>query len=100
MPRKQPTPAKPKKPKKPKKSKPSDPELKRQLASADQDHPVEAVFTLRAPDDNPVLGADEVHQKVDRIVKSAQEASGQEACDLHVMPNMQSFSLAAPPRAA
>lgn len=82
MPRKQPTPV--------------DPELRRQLAAAGEDHPIEAVFTLRAPDDNPAPPAGEVRQTVDRIVKSAEAASGRAVRDLHVMPMAQSFALAAP----
>jgi hypothetical protein len=73
-----------------------DPELQSQLDSADKDHPVEAVFTLHAPEETPLLGASEVHQTVDRIVKSAQAESGQEVRDLNVFPNMKSFVVAAP----
>jgi hypothetical protein len=79
-----------------KKTPPVDPELERQLASADKEHPVEAVFTLRPPDDTPLLEAGAVKEAVDRIVKSAQAASGQEVSDLHVLPMAQAFALAAP----
>jgi hypothetical protein len=73
-----------------------DPELQRQLGAADKDQPIEAVFTLRTPEVNPLLEEKEVQQIVQRIVKSAQDSSGQQVNDLYVMPRAQSFSLAAP----
>jgi hypothetical protein len=75
---------------------PVDPELKRQLASVTKDQSIEAVFTLRAPAGDGLVESDQVRQTVDRIVKSAQSASGQEVRDLHVLPMAQSFALAAP----
>jgi hypothetical protein len=75
---------------------PLDPELQRQLAAATEGQSIEAVFTLLAPEDHPVLDPDDVRRRVDGIVKTAQEASGQAVLDLHVMPLAQSFVVAAP----
>lgn len=79
-----------------KQSTPVDPELRRQLDAAEEDQPVQAAFTLRAPAGNPLIEADVVRKTVDRIIKFAQEKSGKAVRDFHVLPYVQSFTLAAP----
>ena len=73
-----------------------DPELERQLAAAGDDEAVEAAFSLRAPDENPLIEPAEVQSTVDRIVKAAQDLTGQKIHDLNVLPRAQQFILAAP----
>src|SRR4051794_1926782 len=73
-----------------------DPELERQLAQADGNGRVGAAFTLRAPEDAPLIEESEVRQMVDRIVKSAQASSGEKIHDVNVMPRIQSFAVEAP----
>ena len=75
---------------------PADPELLRQLDAAGADQPVIASFTL-CPSKGDVMAAQEVHQKVDEVVKSAEEKAGQKIKDINVMANAQSFVLEAPP---
>jgi len=74
---------------------PADPELLRQLDAAEPDQSVVANFTLRPPKGD-LMEAQEVHQKVNEVVKSAEEEAGQKIHDINVMPNAQSFALAAP----
>src|SRR5712671_4116724 len=70
-----------------------DPELQRQLDAAGDNDSVEAVFTLRSPQDKPYLDAKETHDAVARILADA----GSKAKDLKVFGNIQSFAMAGPP---
>lgn len=78
---------------------PVDPELERQLSAAGDDDAVEATFSLRPPsDENPLIDPAEVRSTVDRIIKTAQDKAGQKVRDLNVLPRIQQFVLAAPPK--
>jgi hypothetical protein len=78
---------------------PVDPVLERQLSAAGDDDAVEATFSLRPPSDgNLLMDPAEVRSTVDRIVKIAQDKAGQKVRDLNVLPRIQQFVLAAPPK--
>lgn len=78
---------------------PIDPELERQLRAAGDDERVEATFSLKpASDESPLIDATEFRSTVDRIVQRAEEKAGQVVNDLNVLPRIQQFVLAAPPK--
>src|SRR5688572_20267692 len=78
---------------------PVDPELERQLSAAGDDDAVEATFSLRPQsDENPLIDPAEVRSTVDRIVNAAEDKAGQKVRDLNVLPRIQQFVLAAPPK--
>jgi len=78
---------------------PVDPALEQQLSAAGDDDAVEATFSLHPPSDSsPLIDPAEVRTQVARLVKSAEDATGQKVRDLNVLPRIQSFVLSAPPK--
>ena len=74
-----------------------DPELERQLDAADDDTPVQAVFTLKTPAGEPYRSAASTKECVSKMIDAAATTAKGAPERLNVFPNLQSFTVAGKP---